>query len=577
VIATDTIILHDNKTGQWLCFENPVVIYQVYDQTELLDTLNKIEESVHEKNLYAAGFLSYEAAQGINPVLSTQSSSAFPLCWFGLYQAPRIVDAPVAARVENKLHWEPSVSAEQYYDALSQIHRNIRDGETYQVNYSYRLHAEMSSDPWSLFASMVTAQGNGYGAFVELADWSICSVSPELFFALENEALICRPMKGTVARGLTLATDRERQDWLLQSSKNRAENLMIVDMVRNDLGQIATTGTVETDSLFNIEKYPTVWQMTSKVHCQTQSGLSGILQALYPAASITGAPKKHTMEIIRDLECSPRNIYTGTIGYYTPDRQAQFNVAIRTVLVDKHRQRAEYGVGGGIVWDSEQKIEFSETHSKASVLTFFQPEFSLLETLRWSPDQNYWLLEYHLQRLRESAEYFSRQCDEVTLMRQLENLAAGFSPEPYRVRVLLDRNGEFKINTDLIKSEANPARISLAKQNVNSGNVFLYHKTTHRQVYTDALTASPGYNDVLLWNERGEITETCIANIVVELRGQYYTPPVSCGLLAGTYRAQLLQEGKILERVIFVDELSSCTGFYLINSVRGWWEVELVF
>jgi len=509
--------------------------------------------------------------------LSTKSSSAFPLCWFGLYQAPRIVDAPVVdTRSETRLHWKPSVSAEQYYDALSRIRRNIRNGETYQVNYSYRLHAEMRSDPWPLFANMITAQGDGYGAYVELADWSICSASPELFFALESEELICRPMKGTVARGLTHAADRERHDWLHQSSKNRAENLMIVDMVRNDLGQIATTGTVETDSLFNIEKYPTVWQMTSKVHCQTQSGLTGILQALYPAASITGTPKKHTMEIIRDLECSPRNIYTGTIGYYTPDRQAQFNVGIRTVLVDKRHQRAEYGVGGGIVWDSEQKIEFSETHSKASVLTFLQPEFSLLETLRWSPDQNYWLLGNHLQRLRESAEYFSRQCDEVTLIQQLEKLAAGFTPEPYRVRVLLDRNGEFKLKADLIKSEANPARIGLAKQNVNSGNVFLYHKTTHRQAYTDALAATPGFDDVLLWNERGEITETCIANIVVDLRGQYYTPPVSCGLLAGTYRSQLLEQVRISERAIRVEELKDCSRFYLINSVRGWWEVDLV-
>ena len=572
--SINSIILHDNLTKEWLCFEKAIKVYEVYDKYLLIETLSEIENIVHNDDLYAAGFLSYEAASGINPALVTQSPSNFPLCWFGIYESPSVVNPPETNNVCQNLAWQASNSQEKYFSVINRIREQIREGETYQVNYSYRLRSSMSCSAWDIFANMVLAQGHGYSAYVELADWSICSASPEIFFSLSNQEIYCRPMKGTVSRGLTFASDKENRSWLANSSKDRAENLMILDMVRNDLGQIASSGTVKVDSLFDMEKYPTVWQMTSNVHCHTDSGLTEIMQSLYPAASITGAPKVHTMEIIKELECSPRNIYTGTIGYYSPARRAQFNVAIRTLLVDKRNQQAEYGIGSGIVWDSNGKNEFQETQDKASVLNFPYQKFSLLESLFWDPDEGFWLLSEHFIRIKDSAEYFSRPYDEEKLIKQLNTFVTELDSVAHKIRVLVDQNGEIEIQAKSIDKKSSPLSIGLAKQSINSNNIFLYHKTTNRQIYDDVLVGMSAYDDVLLWNSNNEVTETSTSNFVAEIEGDLYTPPVTCGLLAGTYRAQLLREGKIKERVIQIDEIKDCTKYYLINSVQGWQEVK---
>jgi para-aminobenzoate synthetase/4-amino-4-deoxychorismate lyase len=474
------------------------------------------------------------------------------------------------------LTWERSVSDNEYRACFSRIKSYIGEGDTYQVNYSFRLRAHFDGDPWALFVRMIRAQGDGYGAFVRTPEWAVCSASPELFFTRIGDVVVSRPMKGTMPRGMTLSEDRTRREALARSEKNRAENLMIVDMVRNDLGRIAESGSVQVTRLFDLEKYPTLWQMTSTVRCRTQRSIPDIFRHTFPAASITGAPKVRTMQIIREVEPLPRRIYTGSVGFIAPTGRTQFNVAIRTVLVDRSGKQAEYGVGGGLVWDSECADEGRECVTKARVLTQPAPAFALLETLLWTPGEGYALREAHVRRLADSAEYFSRELNLEAVCEKLDVVADGLSAAPHRVRVVVPLGGEPTVEAVPLRALPVPYRLVFASRPVDSRNPFLYHKTTCRDVYEQALKDCPGVHDVLLWNERGELTESCIANVVVRREdGRLVTPPVQCGLLAGTYRAQLLASGEVTEEIVRIDELKNFTGIYLVNSVRGMWVVDV--
>lgn len=579
-----SVVLYDAREQHWLHFHSPIATLTASCPTEILPLLNAVQQQVNQ-GYYAAGFMSYEASPAFDPSFRVQPCPEFPLAWFGLYTAPQVISLPPVApetdsRKLPKLDWTASISREQYRAALDQIKRHIARGETYQVNFSFRLRSRFSSDPWLYFIQLMQAQASRYGAFVNLEHWAICSASPELFFDLSQisadpadsdpsgskSRLTCRPMKGTAPRGLSTESDRQLATALQQSEKNRAENLMIVDMIRNDMGRIAQTGTVQVNRLFEVEQYPTLWQMTSPVQCLTQANLVQIFQALFPCASITGAPKSRTLQIIADLEDSPRRIYTGAIGFVTPQHRAQFNVAIRTVLVDKVLQVAEYGVGGGIVWDSIETSEFEECCTKAKILSR-QPAFDLLESLRWTPAQGYFLLDLHLQRLRASAAYFAFAMDEEAVREQLEAIVPTLPPTPQKVRLRVSKQGEIQLEAVSIEPELEPLKVEIAAQPVQSSDLFLYHKTTHRQVYNQARQRSVR-DDVLLWNERGELTEFCTANLVIEREGQWYTPPIQCGLLAGTFRAWLLQEGKLQECVIHPEDLKSCSRVFLVNSVQ---------
>jgi para-aminobenzoate synthetase/4-amino-4-deoxychorismate lyase len=299
-----------------------------------------------------------------------------------------------------------------------------------------------------------------------------------------------------------------------------------------------------------------------------------IFQALFPPASITGAPKARTMEIIQILENSPRRIYTGCIGYATSDRKAQFNVSIRTLLVDRYEDSAEYGTGGGITWGSIDSAEFDESLAKAKILSVRMPGFSLLESLLWEPGKGYFLLEYHLARLRDSAEFFSFKVDTLTVQGYLDRLAASFRENPQKVRLLVDEHGNLTSEAETIQlpGERRSLKVCLSTVPVDSSNPFLFHKTTNRLVYDQARRSCPGggesWDEVILWNEKGEVTEASTANLLFERDGKLYTPPVTCGLLPGTYRAWLLDRGKIEEKVIRLEELSSFSRIVLINSVR---------
>lgn len=569
---TDTVVIHDSALQQWLTFRRPHHVISAHRVEQVIPALKRLEELVEGHNLYAAGWLAYEAAAAFDSALAVRECGSFPLLWFGLYSEPErgpLLEADEPCPTD-ALAWEASVTRDAYYSAIARIKDCIEKGDTYQVNYTYRLNTPFTIDPWSYFLRLAEAQNALYSAFVNTERWALCSASPELFFRLDGTTLVSRPMKGTAARGVQLSDDLEQCQWLEHSEKNRAENVMIVDMVRNDMSRVAETGTVHVPRLFEVEKYPTVWQMTSTVVATTQASLTSILKALFPPASITGAPKPRTMEIIADLETEPRRIYTGSIGFVAPDRVAQFNVAIRTVLVDKALKQAEYGVGGGIVWDSTADSEFEECHTKARILTQRPPNFSLLESILWTPGAGWFLLDYHMARLKDSADYFSFSVDVDAVREVLAMLADTLEPVPYKVRVIVDKFGRVTCQSESLPHDhaLSVPRVCLARSPVNSSDRFLYHKTTHRSVYDAALAACPGFDDVILWNEKGEVTESCFANVVVRLDGELYTPPIRSGLLAGTFRAWLLERGEIQERVILKDDLTRSDKIYLINSVR---------
>jgi para-aminobenzoate synthetase/4-amino-4-deoxychorismate lyase len=423
----------------------------------------------------------------------------------------------------------------------------------------------------------VQRQPDGFGAFIDTADWAVLCASHELFFTREGSRIVSRPMKGTAARGADQSEDQAQAAWLAASAKNRAENLMITDMVRNDLGRIARTGSVHCHDVFALERHPTLWQMTSTVTAESDAGLAELLRALFPAASITGAPKRRAMEIIRELETTPRELYTGSIGYLRPDGSAQFNVAIRTVLVDKATGSAEYGVGGGIVWDSDPDAEHAESRTKALILGAGTPPFELLETLRWTPDAGFLNRTEHLARLAAGADHFGYAFDIEHVTEALAAAARAFPPRPRRVRLLLDRSGRISVTDTDLSPLPTDYRVALCPvPSPVIRNPFVLHKTTHRVLHDQARNLVPGVDDVLLWNERGELTESTIANVVLELDGEWVTPPVASGLLPGVGRRLLLESGQVRERVITTTDLQRATGITLVNSLRGRWPVRLV-
>jgi len=347
--------LYSAQEHCWLKFTQPLEIFTTRDADKVQALLRTVEEAAAARNCWAVGMVSYEAAPAFDTALPVYPPTHFPLLWFALFETVERLPQLSPADEITEIDWQADISPEHYAFTAAQIKQHIAAGDTYQVNYSFRLQADGTADPWQLFLHLTQAHSatalSAYCAYIDTGAWAVCSTSPELFFSKTGNILLSRPMKGTQPRGLSFAEDQQRAVWLQQSEKNRAENVMIVDMVRNDMGRVARSGTVTVPQLFDIEQYSTVWQMTSTVQAETDASLAEIFGALFPPASITGAPKRQAMQIIRTLETGPRNIYTGSIGFIDPEQHAQFNVAIRTVLIDKATQRAEYGVGSGIVWD----------------------------------------------------------------------------------------------------------------------------------------------------------------------------------------------------------------------------------
>jgi para-aminobenzoate synthetase / 4-amino-4-deoxychorismate lyase len=588
-------------------------------------------ESAVASGLFAAGFFSYECGQAFEPKAQMRSNPNCPLAWFGIYDRAYIFDhatgefmdgdPPGPAELRQRqpapedsltLTSEFPLTESEYAFRVEQIHEWIRAGDVYQLNFTapLRINVRTQADTGAaaLYARLRARQPVDYGAFIH---WQpgrrILSFSPELFFRLDPHIdsddgahrIVTRPMKGTAPRGRNPREDREQAAWLQADRKNRSENLMIVDLLRNDLGRIARFGTVRVDNLFAVERHPTLWQMTSTISAELREGIGfeAIFRALFPSGSVTGAPKVRAMQLIAKIEDVPRGVYTGAIGFFSPG-QTVFNVAIRTLTLEGKLESApdnpvslssSMGVGSGIVIDSDPAQEYRECLLKAEFLTRAPIEFSLVETILWKP--GFPFLNLHLERLAGSADYFDFPCDLVEIRSALQVCARIWAdPTPRKVRLLLNSEGAFALTAQGFPSAPDPApaaRVRISSTRTDPSDPMLFHKTTHRPLYTQEFEAAvqAGFDDVLFFNVRGELTEGAISNVILEIDGRWFTPPVACGLLAGVYRRHLLEarvlETRVLEsradethpgleeRVLFEEDLRRADAVYICNAVRG--------
>lgn len=574
-------------------FEGPVAVLEARRADEVPGVLDAAQ-AAPERGMWAVGFVAYDAAPGLDRSLAVRPRGAgdpfadLPLAWFALFErrtrtAPFAPPPAVDPVDDGESPWRPSVSRGRYDRTIAEIQERISAGDTYQVNHTIRLRASMTGDDRGLYRDLCLAQRGAHAAYLDTGRHHVLSASPELFFRIDGDRIITRPMKGTAPRGRFEEEDDAIATALVASPKDRAENAMIVDLVRNDLGRVAVSGTVGWDRLFRAERYETVWQLTSQVSAQLRrgTGLTDVFRALFPGGSVTGAPKVSTMRIIAELEDSPRGIYCGAVGYLAPlgsgSPRADFNIAIRTVVVDVSTGLAEYGVGGGITHDSTASSEYDELVAKARVLTTRRPAFELFESLRHEPGRGFRHLAEHLDRLASSARYFGFAMRRDEIAGLLAEAARSAGSEDFRTRLVLARDGTPTITRSPVPAASDgPVRVALDDEPVDPDDVWLFHKTTHRQLYELRRAKRPDVDDVLLVNTRGEVTESTIANVAVRLEGSWWTPPVTSGLLRGTYRQVLLRQGVLQERPIAVEELLGAEEIALVSSVRGWRAATLV-
>ena len=558
----------------------------------VVPALARVEEAA-AAGLWAVGYVGYEAAPAFDPKLAVRFRRSggihtdLPLVWFGLFTS-RVLNPGADTNLGDYelTAWRWVDDRASYERAVDTIRKHIAAGDVYQVNFSTRLRSTFSGDPLAFYHDLAAAQSGGYGAYLDTGRYRIVSASPELFFDRHpvhggRDRLVTRPMKGTAPRGRWPAEDIARRRVLETSEKESAENLIIVDLLRNDLGRIADFGTVAVEDLMAIERYDTVWQMTTTVvgSVDPAAPLVEVLAGLFPSGSVTGAPKVRVMQTIRGLETEPRGVYTGAIGFVAPSGvpgpRASFSVGIRTVVIDAESGDAEYGIGGGITFDSDPRAEYEEAALKSRILTHGRSDFELIETMRWGPTTGWYWLDLHLDRLESSAQYFGVPVRREVLVERLNTEVDGGGES--RVRVSVNRLGRVDISVQShVDEEHRPVAVAVDTEPVDSSSPFLYHKTTRREVYEERRQRHPEADDVLLVNERGEITESTIANVAVKLDGQWCTPPVDAGCLPGIYRHVLLEHGDIVERTIRLSDLEICEGLALMNSVRKWRDAVVV-
>ena len=592
-----TLLLETSRPGASTLsrlLTKPLSILEARTAAEIAGLFTRIEEAIHQGH-FAAGYFAYECGAFFEPKAALRPGRDVDLvAWLGIYEhcfcfdhaTGRFTDGePVDISAGVDLPFPApapllfALSEQQFARRIDQIHEWIRAGDVYQLNFTFPVQVETKEEPAALYARLSAAQPVDYSAFLHCqAGRHILSLSPELFFRLEPDngkrRITTQPMKGTARRGRTTAEDREIAGRLAGDPKNCAENVMIVDLIRNDLGRICTFGSVHVEKLFDVERYPTLWQMTSTVtgELRPDIGYEEIFRALFPCGSITGAPKIRAMQLLAQIEDSPRGVYTGAIGFFSRE-QSVFNVAIRTLVLETGR--AIMGVGGGIVIDSEPAAEFRECRLKADFLTHSAKPFSLIETMLW--DGGYPLIELHLDRLADSADYFGFRCDKITVRTALLAEASRFRNLLRRkVRLLLHADGAAHIESVILADTPcerdGSVRACISDRRIDPMDRFLFHKTTNRELYdaTSATASKAGFADVLFLNTSGEVTEGAISNVFIEKAGRWFTPPIDCGVLPGVYRRHLLQSRPdIEEKTLTLDDLASADAIYICNAVRG--------
>jgi para-aminobenzoate synthetase / 4-amino-4-deoxychorismate lyase len=567
--------------GGALAFGTPLETVVARELGAVLPALQRVEE-LGAAGRWCVGFVAYEAAPAFEPAARVHPPDPrLPLVWFSVHEHP--VPLPPAgdgagdrSSTDGSPPWVPDTGTGEFSAALAEIHEGIARGDYYQVNYTLRFHSGGAHDARALYERLRRVQPRSYAALIDAGDFRIVSASPELFFALEGDRLTMRPMKGTARRGRWNAEDDAAVARLQSSVKERAENVMIVDLIRNDAGRIAQTGTVRVPALFEVERHPTVLQLTSTVEAAVRDGvgLGDVFTALFPCGSVTGAPKISAMNAIATLERSPRGVYCGAIGVVRPGGDALFSVAIRTAVVDARAHRAEYGAGGGITWDSDPVSERNEVFAKAAILTGDRPAFALIETMLLADGEVRRAAE-HVQRITESAAYFGFADPGRGALEQLE-LARELHPAgEWRLRLQAEASGTVSAAVAPLDPLPDDRPVCLSRVPVDAADPFLFHKTTRRELYEARSAEHPGCFDVLLVNGAGELTEFTVGNLVVELEGRRWTPPVECGLLPGVFRGELLRSGEVGERVLRPDDLSGASALWRISSLRGWVRVSV--
>ena len=588
-----------------LLFTKPEVQLS-YSAGQEIEAFLKTAQDYLDRGYFLAGWFAYEFGYALEPVFRPflDSLERRPLAQLGVYPAPFIIDhatpwpeghppLPFASTSEKPLgqyridNLTPNLTPAEYLGDLERIKEYIAAGDTYQVNYTLKLMFDFTGSPEALYKTLRRNQPVSYGAYLDLGGDRILSFSPELFFRKTAHHCQVRPMKGTMRRGRTKREDQQFAAALQNDLKNRSENVMIVDLLRNDLGRMSSPGSVEVTSLFTVETYATLHQMTSSItgRIDDHIGLTELFKALFPCGSVTGAPKIRTMEIIHELEHQARGVYTGAIGYLSPNGDAVFNVPIRTVVLNQNR--GEMGIGSGIVHDSNPEAEWQECLLKGQFLANPRPDFQIIETLLWERKSGFWLLERHLTRLAASAGYFDYPADLSAIRQQLLTASSSWEAGAVRVRLLLYQDGRIAISTSPCEAPTaldlpTPTvcaplgalpRIVISSQATDSSWPFLYHKTTRRDLYSHERQQAidQGYYEVVFTNEMGEITEGSITNILIRQDQQFFTPPLDCGLLAGVCRAYLLSRhpGLIIEKPLRREDLITADAIYLVNSVRG--------
>lgn len=592
-------------------FRDPVRTLVCHEPVRVPELLSEAE-NWQARGFAVAGYISYEAGFTLDPAFERELDDLpcpFPLIWFGVYEdclrydhlagrwepfgcAPGGRAGDVPGKISSRPHDEEltprfTLSKKSHGEKVETIRARIAEGLVYQANLTGKFVFPFAGTPFELYLRLRTAQPVPFAAFLRTENGCIVSQSPELFFRTRGDRIETRPMKGTAPRGLTLAEDRMAAAALRNDPKNRAENVMIVDLLRNDLGRVCRPGTIRATRLFEVQRYRTVLQMVSTVSGRLLPGtsLSSIFRALFPCGSVTGAPKISAMRLLQQLEEDPRGIYTGAIGALLPDGDMAFSVAIRTIVI--RNGIAEAGAGGGIVWDSRPDEEYREILQKGRYLTEPALDFRLIETLLWTPGDGFRFLRDHLRRMSASARYFGFRFRPESVRSALEH-AVRRCPQteevPMKVRLLLEKNGGVSVETSPLPRRSSPEdrkcrRVVISASPIHSHNPFYRHKTTNRAGRDQELKKAreTGYDEVIFLNERGEVTEGAISNLFAEISGVFHTPPPTCGLLEGVFRHQILKNRALRarEQLIFPEDLLKADRIFLTNSVRGMIEARI--
>ncbi len=574
MLADDTpfVLLDDAGAGSAgaTLYRAPVRIVEARAPGEVRPALAALRAAQRE-GLHVAGYLAYAAGAGIEPRIAARADDR-PLLWFGLFERVETLAAEeVAALLPDPAGaWctapKPMIDSRDYDRRLARVLDYIAAGDIYQANLTFAAEVKIAGDPLALYARLRARARAHYGAIVRTDETLLLSLSPELFFRLDEGKLLARPMKGTAARGD--GDDRAAAERLAADPKQRAENLMIVDLLRNDLTRVARPGSVAAPRLFAVETYPTIHQMVSDVTAEIADGRDAVdvIEALFPCGSITGTPKIRASEVIAEIEDHARGVYTGAIGRISADGDAIFNVAIRTLELAHGEETARLGLGSGVVADSTAAEEWAECLAKGAFVSAGQRRFDLVETMAFDPDAGIALLDRHLARMKASALTFGFPFDRHEARNELQ--AATFRlREPRRIRLLLAPGGAIAIQVSpMPPAPVLPVEVAIVPRPVGPRDMRLAHKTSDRGLY-DRARAAAGAAEIAFVDAQGFLTEGSFTTLFVERDGRLVTPPLSCGLLPGVLRADLIESGRAVEGDLMPGDLAG--GFFIGNALRG--------